>query len=301
VGQTKSVIDPTDTRTDSQKAYDYLMGKPGAENPMLFYHDKGPLVPLDLNTRTGGHYALNAAGTGYDWIADAAPAAAPATDAGLPALVVGPQGGGGSDRVKNNEVTAAGLTNGDKLSNAGLIALGKFANAFNLGDTANYNPTVVDTPGTTQSFSDALARDNESRNAPAPSEGRDSGPSEGAQAAARADVGQSGLASGGLTAFASGGLGSLGGYSDGGQLLKGPGDGVSDSIPATIGHGQPARLADGEFVVPARIVSELGNGSTEAGAKQLYAMMARIQAGRAKTTGKNQVATNSKADRHLPA
>jgi hypothetical protein len=96
-------------------------------------------------------------------------------------------------------------------------------------------------------------------------------------------------------------MGNLGGYSDGGRLLRGPGDGVSDSIPATIGKGQPARLADGEFVVPARIVSELGNGSTEAGAKQLYAMMARIQAGRAKTTGKNKVATNSKAARHLPA
>jgi hypothetical protein len=60
-------------------------------------------------------------------------------------------------------------------------------------------------------------------------------------------------------------------------------------------------LADGEFVIPARIVSELGNGSTEAGAKQLYAMMARIQAARAKTTGKNSVAKNSKAARHLPA
>jgi len=72
----------------------------------------------------------------------------------------------------------------------------------------------------------------------------------------------------------------LGGYSDGGRLLRGPGDGVSDSIPATIGHKQPARLADGEFVVPARIVSELGNGSTEAGARKLYAMMDRIQASR---------------------
>jgi len=102
--------------------------------------------------------------------------------------------------------------------------------------------------------------------------------------------------------MASGGLGSLGGYSDGGQLLKGPGDGVSDSIPATIGRGQqPARLADGEFVVPARIVSELGNGSTDAGAKQLYKMMDRIQAGRKKTTGKNQVAANTRAAGKLPA
>ena len=94
----------------------------------------------------------------------------------------------------------------------------------------------------------------------------------------------------------------LGGYSDGGRLLKGPGDGVSDSIPATIGHAkQPARLADGEFVVPARIVSELGNGSTEAGARKLYAMMDRVQATRAKSIGKGKVAVNSNADRNLPA
>jgi hypothetical protein len=99
-----------------------------------------------------------------------------------------------------------------------------------------------------------------------------------------------------------GGLGTLGGYSDGGRLLKGPGDGVSDSIPATIGQKQqPARLADGEFVVPARIVSELGNGSTDAGAKKLYAMMDRVQRARGKTTGKNKVAANSRADKYLPA
>jgi hypothetical protein len=93
----------------------------------------------------------------------------------------------------------------------------------------------------------------------------------------------------------------LGGYSDGGRLLRGPGDGVSDSIPAVIGKKQPARLADGEFVVPARIVSELGNGSTEAGAKKLYAMMDRIQASRKNTVGKGKVAKNNRADKYLPA
>ena len=93
----------------------------------------------------------------------------------------------------------------------------------------------------------------------------------------------------------------LGGYSDGGRLLRGPGDGVSDSIPATIGNKQPARLADGEFVVPARIVSELGNGSTEAGARKLYAMMDRVQNTRSKTVGKGNIAKNSRADKHLPA
>jgi hypothetical protein len=99
--------------------------------------------------------------------------------------------------------------------------------------------------------------------------------------------------------YAGGGIASLGGYSDGGQLLRGPGDGVSDDIPATIGDKQPARLADGEFVVPARIVSELGNGSTEAGARKLYAMMDRIKKARSKSM--KNIAANSKADKHLPA
>jgi hypothetical protein len=103
------------------------------------------------------------------------------------------------------------------------------------------------------------------------------------------------------TLMASGGLSSLGGYSDGGQLLKGPGDGVSDSIPASIANKQPARLADGEFVVPARIVSELGNGSTDAGARKLYAMMDRVQSARKKSIGKGKVAANTKADKLLPA
>jgi hypothetical protein len=105
----------------------------------------------------------------------------------------------------------------------------------------------------------------------------------------------------GYQGFAEGGLSHLGGYSDGGRLLRGPGDGVSDSIPASIGDRQPARLADGEFVVPARIVSEIGNGSTEAGARKLYAMMERIQNARKKSVGKGKVAVNSKADKYLPA
>ena len=105
-------------------------------------------------------------------------------------------------------------------------------------------------------------------------------------------------AGGGLMSLAGGGMSNLGSYSDGGRLLKGPGDGVSDSIPATIGGKQPARLATGEFVVPARIVSELGNGSTEAGAKKLYAMMDRVQKARRKT---KNVAADTKAQKYLPA
>jgi len=103
-----------------------------------------------------------------------------------------------------------------------------------------------------------------------------------------------GGASGGIMSLRNGHLGS---YSDGGQLLRGPGDGVSDDIPATIADKQPARLADGEFVIPARIVSELGNGSTEAGARKLYAMMDRIKKARRKT---KDIAADTKTDRYLP-
>jgi hypothetical protein len=113
--------------------------------------------------------------------------------------------------------------------------------------------------------------------------------------------GEGGWASGGIASLAQGGVSHLGDYSDGGRLLKGPGDGVSDSIPASIGDKRPARLADGEFVVPARIVSELGNGSTEAGARKLYAMMDRVQSARKKSIGKDRVAVNSRAEKLLPA
>jgi hypothetical protein len=98
--------------------------------------------------------------------------------------------------------------------------------------------------------------------------------------------------------YASGGLADLGAYSDGGRLLRGPGDGMSDSIPAKIGTKQPARLADGEFVIPADVVSHLGNGSTDAGAKQLYAMMAKIRSAR---TGKKKQAPAVNTSKFLPA
>lgn len=98
--------------------------------------------------------------------------------------------------------------------------------------------------------------------------------------------------------MASGGISSLGGYSDGGRMLKGPGDGMSDSIPGVIAGKQPARLADGEFVVPADVVSHLGNGSTDAGAKQLYAMMDKVRKAR---TGKKKQAPAVKANRYMPA
>jgi hypothetical protein len=102
------------------------------------------------------------------------------------------------------------------------------------------------------------------------------------------------MAEGGIASY------SLGGYASGGnpRLLKGPGDGMSDNIPATIADRQPARLADGEFVVPADVVSHLGNGSTDAGAKHLHKMMDKVRLAR---TGKKKQGTQINPDKFLPA
>ena len=93
------------------------------------------------------------------------------------------------------------------------------------------------------------------------------------------------------------------GYRSGGSpnLLHGPGTGVSDDIPATIEGKQPARLASGEYVISSRIVSELGQGSTDAGAKVLDNMVNRINEGRSKTLGGKNYAKDTKAYKHLPA
>jgi hypothetical protein len=109
---------------------------------------------------------------------------------------------------------------------------------------------------------------------------------------------QKALKEGKMVNMAHGGVSSLGSYSDGGRMLKGPGDGMSDSIPGVIANKQPARLADGEFVVPADVVSHLGNGSTDAGAKQLYSMMDKVRKAR---TGKKKQAPAVKANQYMPA
>ena len=83
-----------------------------------------------------------------------------------------------------------------------------------------------------------------------------------------------------------------------GKLVTGEGDGMSDDIRANIDGHQEARLADGEFVIPADVVSHLGNGSTEAGADQLHAMMDRIRKAR---TGRQQQAPEIDPDKYLPA
>jgi hypothetical protein len=68
------------------------------------------------------------------------------------------------------------------------------------------------------------------------------------------------------------------------RTINGAGDGMSDSVPATIEGVQEARLADGEFVIPADVVADLGNGSSNAGSKKLYAMMDRVRKARHGTT-----------------
>lgn len=124
------------------------------------------------------------------------------------------------------------------------------------------------------------------------------GGGDGASAAGTGGGGSSGNGGDGPGGGYAGG-GMLGHYSDGGHLLRGPGDGISDSIPASIGGHQPARLANNEFVIPARIVSEIGNGSTDAGAKRLYDMMAKVQARRKKTVGSGNIAVDSGAHKEL--
>ena len=102
---------------------------------------------------------------------------------------------------------------------------------------------------------------------------------------------KAGLAELGALPYANGGMAK-------GRYLRGGGDGMSDSIPATINGKQPARLADGEFVIPADVVSHLGNGSSDAGAKRLYAMMDKVRHAR---TGKKKQAPAVKADKYMPA
>jgi len=100
------------------------------------------------------------------------------------------------------------------------------------------------------------------------------------------------------TSAAQGGL--MGTYAAGGRLLRGDGDGMSDSIPAVIQGAKPQRaaLADGEFVIPADVVSHLGNGSTEAGSKRLYSMMNKVRKAR---TGNSKQGKQINPERFMPA
>jgi hypothetical protein len=82
------------------------------------------------------------------------------------------------------------------------------------------------------------------------------------------------------------------------RFLSGGGDGMSDSIPAKINGRQEARLADGEVVIPADVVSHLGNGSSKAGAKRLYSMMDKVRQAR---TGTEKQGKQINPNKFMPA
>ena len=88
-----------------------------------------------------------------------------------------------------------------------------------------------------------------------------------------------------------------GGYLGGGDV-DGQGDGMSDDIPASIDNEQPAALSEGEFVIPADVVSHIGNGSSEAGAKEFYGMMDRVRMAR---TGRKKQSPEIDPERFMPA
>jgi hypothetical protein len=94
-----------------------------------------------------------------------------------------------------------------------------------------------------------------------------------------------------------GGLASLKGIGQG-YYLGGPTDGMADRIPATIDATQPAALSDGEFVIPADVVSHLGNGNSNAGAEQLYSMMDRVRQAR---TGRQTQGTQINPNKFMPS
>jgi len=81
------------------------------------------------------------------------------------------------------------------------------------------------------------------------------------------------------------------------RYLGGPTDGMADRIPANIDGQQPAALSDGEFVVPADVVSHLGNGNSNAGANQLYNMMERVRKAR---TGSPQQGRQINPNQFMP-
>ena len=83
-----------------------------------------------------------------------------------------------------------------------------------------------------------------------------------------------------------------------GRYLGGTTDGMADQVPAMIDNQQPAALSDGEFIIPADVVSHLGNGNSDAGADQLYSMMDRIRQAR---TGTKKQGTQINPSKFMPS
>ena len=108
------------------------------------------------------------------------------------------------------------------------------------------------------------------------------------------EIQTTGNPTGGVANMYGGGITSL----NKGRYLGGMTDGMADKVPASINGTQPAALSDGEFVIPADVVSHLGNGNSNAGAKQLDQMMSRV---RKKRTGNAKQGKQIKPNNFLPA
>ena len=151
----------------------------------------------------------------------------------------------------NNAAGATGLD----AARAAALTQGTELNAQNQARAAASQPAPAMTPAQSQAASDKFYG-----RVPAPAPVR------------AAQGGLMGLAAGGKPAH--------------GRYLQGSTDGMADKLPARIDHGQEAALSHGEFVIPADVVSHLGNGNSDAGAKQLYKMMDNIR--QARTGNKKQ-------------
>ena len=283
---------------DSAAAYDFLMGGPRVRRPYSAQFSVIAPVSVDkLEGGTGkGKYVYDPVTKTYKYVEDASATAGPVTgpfnslgNEGIAALYGGTAGPGDAP---NGGVASAGISSGEGIGGTPVgIAAGMVANAVQGMQAPAPVSDAVATPVSQDAVTAAI-------DAGMANDGIGVG---GVGGSSGVDGGNGGIGGEGGVGLATGGIANLGSYSDGGQYLKGPGDGVSDSIPAQLENGQPAKLANNEFVIPARIVSELGNGSSDAGAQKLYAMMDRIQKARAKTVGKGKIAVNSRADKHLPA
>ena len=189
--------------------------------------------------------------------------------------------------------TASDVFVGNTYLPAGTTTVDRGNGYYDVYDASGARTGVL-RPGGTSGIYDALSQPEPSTQTQAPTQ-PSTQPSESVDYSSYTDYYDPYAAS---SYFAGGGLAALPEYRAGGKFLSGPGDGMSDDIRANISGKQEARLADGEFVVPADVVSHIGNGSSKAGAKQLYAMMDRVRQAR---TGKNRQAPEIKARKYMPA
>jgi hypothetical protein len=267
-------LGPVDTDTDfydenssGKGAYKY---DPETGN-YTFTSDDGSTITIDENTNIVG--VTEATDTPWTGITDAKTG-----NLNLPTLPSG--------KTPNVNINTMKTPNPGLPALSPLVAAGMFG-ALMQNQGSGYNPAPVQAPNVTMDWN------------PQPVQAPENGIAYGQQFLN--PTYSTGAAGGGLMSLAAGGMTgkftTLGSYSDGGRLLRGPGDGMSDNIPATIANRQPARLADGEFVVPADVVSHLGNGSTDAGAKVLYAMMDRVRKAR---TGKAKQGKKIQPQKFVP-